>query len=109
MRHGIAQIGHVITGDMYLRRYCNCGLGNQLQALILAAGVLCTNIVLRSQTYRLHPAQAAAEEQEVTYGFELICRPEDETHMHALMLHGMSRTSLTLAGLRSEDIEGPPR
>jgi len=83
-----------------------CGLGNPLHALILTAGVLCTNIVLRPLAYRLYPAQATGEDREVTYGFELICRPEDEAHMRALMLQGMSRSSLTLTALRSEDIEG---
>ena len=82
------------------------GLGNPLHALILAAAVLSTNVVLRPLAYRLYPAQAAAVEQEVTYGFDLICRPEDEAHMRALMLQGMSRTPLTVVGLRSEDIEG---
>jgi putative Mg2+ transporter-C (MgtC) family protein len=85
------------------------GLGNPLHALVLAVAVLCANVVLRPLAYRLYPAQAAAVEQEVTYAFELICRPEDEAHMRALMLQGMSRTSLTLAGLRSEDIEGTNR
>jgi putative Mg2+ transporter-C (MgtC) family protein len=83
-----------------------CGLGNLLHALILAAAVLCTNVVLRPLAYRLYPAPAVTEEQEVTYGFELICRPEDEAHMRALMLQGMSQSPLTLVGLRSEDIEG---
>lgn len=82
------------------------GLGNPLHALILALAVLCTNVVLRPLAYRLYPAQAAAVEQEVTYGFELMCRPEDEAHMRALMLQGMSQTPLTLTSLRSEDIEG---
>lgn len=82
------------------------GLGNPLHALILAAAVLCTNIVLRPLAYRLYPSQAASEEQEVTYGFELICRPDDEAHMRALMLQAMSRSSLILNSLRSEDIEG---
>jgi putative Mg2+ transporter-C (MgtC) family protein len=82
------------------------GLGYPLQALILAAVVLATNIVLRPLAYRLYPIQAAGEEQEVTYAFELICRPDDEAHMRALMLQAMSRSSLTLTALRSEDIEG---
>jgi putative Mg2+ transporter-C (MgtC) family protein len=82
------------------------GLGNPLHALILTAAVLTTNIVLRPLAYRLYPAQASGPEQEVTYGFELICRPEDEAHMRALLLQAMSRSSLTLTGLRSEDIEG---
>jgi putative Mg2+ transporter-C (MgtC) family protein len=83
-----------------------CGLGNPLHALILTAAILCTNVVLRPLAYRLYPAQAAAEEHEVTYAFELVCRPEDEAHIRALMLQGMSQSSLILTGLRSEDIEG---
>jgi putative Mg2+ transporter-C (MgtC) family protein len=83
-----------------------CGLGYPLHALILVAAVLSTNVVLRPLAYRLYPAQAATGDHEVTYNFELICRPEDEAHMRALMLQGMSQSSLALAGLRSEDIEG---
>ena len=85
------------------------GLGNPLHALVLTAAVLCANIVLRPLAYKLYPAQAASEEQEVSYGFELICRPEDEAHMRALMLQAMSRSPLTLTSLRSEDIEGTNR
>lgn len=82
------------------------GLGNPLHAVILAVAVLATNIVLRPLSYRLYPAQESSEEQEVTYGLELICRPDDEAHMRALMLQAMARSSLTLTSLRSEDIEG---
>lgn len=82
------------------------GLGNPLHALILTAIVLGTNIVLRPLAYRLYPAQASSEEHEVTYGFELNCRPEDEAHMRALMLQALSQSPLTLTALRSEDIEG---
>ncbi len=81
------------------------GLGNPLHALILAASVLATNIILRPLSYRLYPAQATGAEQEVTYAFELICRPEDEAHMRALLLQAMSKSALILTGLRSEDIE----
>jgi putative Mg2+ transporter-C (MgtC) family protein len=82
------------------------GLGKPLHALILAAAVLVTNVVLRPLAYRLYPAQATSAEQEVTYGFELISRPEDEAHMRALLLQAMARSSLTLTSLRSEDLEG---
>ena len=82
------------------------GLGNPLHALVLTAAVLITNIVLRPLAYRIYPAQVTSGEQEVTYGFELNCRPEDEAHMRALMLQAMSQSPLTLAALRSEDIEG---
>jgi putative Mg2+ transporter-C (MgtC) family protein len=82
------------------------GLGNPLEALILTAAVLSTNIVLRPLAYRLYPAHASGEEQEATYGFELICNPDGEAHMRALLLQAMSRSRLTLTALRSEDIEG---
>jgi putative Mg2+ transporter-C (MgtC) family protein len=85
------------------------GLGNPLHALVLTAAVLITNIVLRPLAYRLYPLQASSGEQEVTYGFELICSPEDEAHMRALLLQAMSTSSLILTGLRSEDIVGAAR
>jgi len=82
------------------------GLGHPLHALILAAAVLITNVILRPLAYRLYPAHASGDEQEVTYGFELACNQADEAHMRALLLQAMSRSPLTLAALRSEDIEG---
>lgn len=85
------------------------GLGNPLHALILTAAVLTTNIVLRPLAYRLYPAQASGGEQEVTYEFEAICRPEDEAHMRALLLQAVSSSSLILTGLRSDDVEGSAR
>ena len=86
-----------------------CGLGNPLHALVLTIAVLSTNVILRPLAYRIHPVPAAGEEQEIAYTFDLICRPEDEAHMRALMLQGMSGTSLALTALRSEDIEGTDR
>ncbi|HKD07928.1 MAG TPA: MgtC/SapB family protein [Bryobacteraceae bacterium] len=83
-----------------------CGLGNPVLALVLTTAVLCANIVLRPLSYRIHPAQPSSEGQDVAYGFELICRPEDESHIRALMLQGISGAALALTALRSEDIEG---
>ena len=83
-----------------------CGLGNPLHAVILGGAVLATNVLLRPLSYKLYPVRTPGEEQEVTYGLELICQPEDEAHMRALLLQGMSLSPLTLAALRSEDIEG---
>lgn len=42
----------------------------------------------------------------MTYSFEMICRPEDESHMRAEMFQGLAGSPLTLIALRSEDIEG---
>jgi putative Mg2+ transporter-C (MgtC) family protein len=85
------------------------GLGRPLHALILGAAVLVTNVLLRPLAYKLYPAQASGAEQEVTYGFELICNQVDEAHMRARLLQAMSQSSLTLTALRSEDIEGTPK
>lgn len=82
------------------------GLGNPLHALILMVGLLGTNIVLRPLAYDLYPVQASGSEQEVTYGFEVICNPDGEAHIRALLLQAMARSALTLTALRSEDIEG---
>jgi putative Mg2+ transporter-C (MgtC) family protein len=85
------------------------GLGQPLHALVLAIAVLIANVLLRPLAYRLYPAQAAGEEEEVTYGFELACRQEDEAHMRTLLVQAMSRSSLMLTALRSEDVEGTPK
>jgi putative Mg2+ transporter-C (MgtC) family protein len=85
------------------------GLGQPLHALVVAGAVLIANVILRPLAYKLHPAQAVGEEEEVTYGFELACRQEDEAHMRALLLQAMSRSSLVLTALRSQDIEGTPK
>lgn len=83
------------------------GLGQPLYALFLAVAVLATNIVLRPLAYRLYPAQTnGGGEQEITYAFELVCRPQDEAHVRALMMQAMSHSALVLTALRSEDIEG---
>jgi putative Mg2+ transporter-C (MgtC) family protein len=85
------------------------GLGRPVHALLVTAAVLATNIVLRPLGYRLYPAQAASEGHEVVYTFEMICRPDDETHMRALLVQAMSQIALTLTSLRSEDLEGANR
>lgn len=85
------------------------GLGQPLHALVLAGMVLVANVVLRPLAYRLYPAQSTGEEEEVTYGFELSCRQQDEEQMRALVVQALSRSSLMLVALRSEDIEGTPK
>ncbi len=83
-----------------------CGLGFMIHACAVAVAVLLANVGLRPLAYRLYPTQHTGEEQEVTYNLELVCRPEDEAHIRALLLQAMSSSTLTLTALRSEDIEG---
>ena len=86
-----------------------CGLGAIAYGAIMAAAVLLANIALRPLAYKIHPIQQSTGEEEVTYAFELVCRAEDETHIRALLLQALARTSLSLISLRSEDIEGTPK
>lgn len=83
-----------------------CGLGYMHYAASVAVAVLLANIGLRPLAYRIHPIQQEGSEQEIDYSFELICRAEDEARMRALLVQTLSRSGLTLAGLRIEDIEG---
>jgi putative Mg2+ transporter-C (MgtC) family protein len=85
------------------------GLGRPLHALIMAGAVLVANVILRPLAYRLYPVQASSVDEEVTYGFELACRQDDEAHMRALLLQVLSSSPLILTALRSEDIEGTPK
>jgi putative Mg2+ transporter-C (MgtC) family protein len=94
---------------VFLKNESISGLGNPLLALILTAAVLGANMVLRPLAYRLYPAQASGEEQEAPHAFELICHPDGEAHMRAVLLQAISRSPLTLTALRSEDIEGTPK
>jgi putative Mg2+ transporter-C (MgtC) family protein len=85
------------------------GLGAISYAAILAVVVLLANIVLRPLAYKLHPAQQTTGDEEATYALELVCRAEDEARIRALLLQALAHTSLLLASLRSEDIEGTPK
>ena len=67
------------------------------------------NLALRPLAYRFYPSQQAGLEQEVTYVCDLVCRPEDEAHIRALLLQAIAQTPLTLTALKSEDIEGTGR
>ena len=82
------------------------GLGNPHFGLAITAAVLTTNVVLRPLANRLYRAQDMSQEHDITYSFELTCRPEDEPHMRAQMFQALAGSPLTLIALRSEDIEG---
>jgi putative Mg2+ transporter-C (MgtC) family protein len=83
-----------------------CGLGQLLYGAIVGAAVLIANLALRPLAYRVYPSQQSGPEQEVTYVCDVVCRPEDEAHIRALLLQAIAQTYLTLTALKSEDIEG---
>jgi putative Mg2+ transporter-C (MgtC) family protein len=86
-----------------------CGLGHLVYAAFVGLAVLVANLALRPLAYRLYPSQQPGPEQEVTYVCDLVCRPEDEAHIRALLLQAIAQTPLTLTALKSEDIEGTGR
>jgi putative Mg2+ transporter-C (MgtC) family protein len=83
-----------------------CGLGQLLYGAFVGAAVLLANVVLRPLAHRLYPSRQAGPEREVTYVCDLVCRPEDEGHIRALLLQAIAQTPLMLTALKSEDTEG---
>lgn len=81
------------------------GLGAPHWALILAAGVIFTNTVLRPLAYRLHPVLPTEVPTVTTYRLDLTCRSVDEVHLRTLMLSTISQSPATLQAIHSEDIE----
>jgi uncharacterized membrane protein YhiD involved in acid resistance len=63
-----------------------CGLGALHLALVLAAGVLLTNMVLRPLAYRLHPVLPEAIPAETFYELKLDCKVSAAAHIRALLL-----------------------
>src|ERR1700677_4315426 len=58
-----------------------CGLGALNLALVLAATVLFTNMVLRPLAYRLHPILPQATPAETRYEIRLACRLSVSAHL----------------------------
>ncbi len=83
-----------------------CALGHIAYGASVGVAVLLTNILLRPLAYRFQPVQQNGGDQETIYGCELVCRPDDETHIRALLLNAIARTTLSLTSLKSEDLEG---
>ena len=71
-------------------------------ALVLAATVLFTNMVLRPLAYRLHPILPAATPAETRYEIRLACRLSVSAHLRALLLSTITRLPVTLLSIRGE-------
>src|ERR1700689_2025240 len=61
------------------------GLGSLNLALVLAAAVLATNLVLRPLAYRIHPALPEAIPIETLYQIELLCRDSRDAYIRSLL------------------------
>jgi putative Mg2+ transporter-C (MgtC) family protein len=81
------------------------GLGSLDLALILAVGVLLTNVVLRPLAYRIHPVMPDASPAETMYEVRLVCKESATGHIRSLLLSTISRLPVTLHSIHSEPDE----
>ena len=72
------------------------GLGAIHLAIVLAAAVLLTNMVLRPLAYRLHPALPEATPVETLYEIRLTCGISVAAHIRSLLLTTISRLPVVL-------------
>ena len=78
------------------------GLGSWTFAIVLAAAVVMTNILLRPIAYRLHPVLPEAEPIETSYEIELVTRASDEIALRSALLTAIQATSVSLQSVYSE-------
>jgi putative Mg2+ transporter-C (MgtC) family protein len=81
------------------------GLGSLNLALVLAAAVLLTNMVLRPLAYRLHPVLPDATPVETLYEVRVTCRVSAAAHIRALLLSTIGRLPVTLQSIHGEQEE----
>jgi putative Mg2+ transporter-C (MgtC) family protein len=78
------------------------GLGSFDLALILAIGVLLTNVVLRPLAYRLHPVLPDPTPAETMYEVRLACKESSTGHIRSLLLSTINELPVTLHSIHSE-------
>jgi putative Mg2+ transporter-C (MgtC) family protein len=81
------------------------GLGSLDLALIVAVGVLLTNVVLRPLVYRLTPVLPDATPAETIYEVRLTCKESTTGHIRSLLLSTISSLPVTLHSIHSEPDE----
>jgi putative Mg2+ transporter-C (MgtC) family protein len=79
-----------------------CGLGALNLAVVLAATVLFTNMVLRPLAYRLHPVLPEATPAETRYEIQIACRLSAVAHIRALLLSTITSLPVTLQSIHGE-------
>lgn len=80
------------------------GAGHAGPALLAAAMVIATNLVLRPLVRRVNSRMLTATDSETHYTVEIVCRGAEEAHMRSLLLQALSQAGLGLRRLDSEDI-----
>jgi len=78
------------------------GLGSLNLALVLAAAVLLTNMVLRPLAYRLHPVLPEATPVETLYEIRVACRVSGAAHIRSLLLSTINNLPVTLQSIHGE-------
>ncbi|AEU36682.1 MgtC/SapB family protein [Granulicella mallensis] len=81
------------------------GLGSLNLALVLAAAVLLTNMVLRPLAYLLHPVLPDASPVETLYEIRLTCGLSVAVHIRSLLLTTISRLPVVLQSIHGEQDE----
>jgi putative Mg2+ transporter-C (MgtC) family protein len=79
-----------------------CGLGALNLALVLAAAVLFTNMVLRPLAYRIHPVLPEPTPTETRYEVRLACCLSVTAHIRALLLSSIPSLPVTLQSIHGE-------
>lgn len=81
------------------------GTGYYLAACVVAFVILLTNVALRPLVVMINrqPLEDVQGEIWWIYSLDVCCRDEDEAHIRALLLQGLSGSGLQLQKLDSED------
>ncbi len=80
------------------------GAGYAGPALLAAAMVVATNLLLRPLVRRMNTRLLTSTDVESHYTVEVVCKGAEEAHMRSLLLHALSHAGLGLRRLDSEDI-----
>src|ERR1700689_5189252 len=85
------------------------GLGALHLALVLAASVLATNLVLRPLAYRLHPALPEPIPVETLYQIKVLCKISRDARIRSLLLSTIRHLPVTLQSIHGEQDDANDR
>ncbi|TVR84957.1 MAG: MgtC/SapB family protein [Rhodospirillales bacterium] len=80
------------------------GAGYIVPAVVAAGFVTLTNLALRPVVRLINRQPLSGTEIEHHYHVEVVCRPDQEAHVRALLLQGVSTSDLRLRRLESKDM-----
>ena len=83
-----------------------CGAGYIYEAVIGAALIVATHLLLRPLARRVDRLPALGDsEVETAYEFTAVCRAAEEAHIRALIVQALSGGDFALRAIRSQDLE----